>query len=77
MRFSAWSFSEAARAAAAAASSAAVGPRGAVPLMGRASSSPLRLPRRKRSGEEQQICGWQNGNQGHGRGWHQETASRV
>ena len=56
MRFSARSFSEAARSAAAAASAAGSSLRGAVPLMGRASSSPEMLPRRKRSGEEQHTC---------------------
>ncbi|PNH04615.1 hypothetical protein TSOC_009193 [Tetrabaena socialis] len=56
MRFSARSFSEAASSAAAAASAAGFpATRAAVPLMGRASSRPPRSPRRKRSGEEQQI----------------------
>ncbi len=56
IRFSAWSFSDAARAAAAAASAAASWQRDAVPLMGRASRSPFLLPLRKRSGEEQHTC---------------------
>ncbi len=50
-------FSECASVSAAAASATGSAARGAVPLMGRASSAPPRPPRRKRSGDEQHTLG--------------------
>ena len=56
IRFSARCFSELARESAAASSCSAVGPRGAVPFIGRAASAPFASRRKKSSGEAEAIA---------------------